>query len=310
LLGLGAGAVPVAKTALKGGGLLGKEALRQMNEGTGLLSKLVPDQKMYALPPAKYQGKTLEGMPTNINMGGGRVEQFGTDQRLVDLAKQYTADRGIPYAEQNIYASVDPVRGKKIADAYEKMLNNPADPKVKKAYDALVKETQEQYETLRKAGMTFDFIPKGADPYGNPRNAINDIILNKNLSIYPTTEGFGSLTRASQTNPLLQKTGEKWDGKDVLVNDMFRAVHDVFGHAKRGVGFRGVGEENAFQSHARMFSKDALPALASETRGQNSWVNFGQFGRRNQLATPENTIYADQKIGILPEFAYLEGLLR
>jgi hypothetical protein len=46
LLGLGAGAVPVAKTALKGGGLLGKEALRQMNEGTGLLSKVTIDPKM------------------------------------------------------------------------------------------------------------------------------------------------------------------------------------------------------------------------------------------------------------------------
>jgi hypothetical protein len=50
LLGLGAGAVPVAKTALKGGGLLGKEALRQMNEGTGLLGKATIDSRINIVP--------------------------------------------------------------------------------------------------------------------------------------------------------------------------------------------------------------------------------------------------------------------
>jgi hypothetical protein len=46
LLGLGAGAAPAARTALKGGGLLGKEALRQMNEGTGLLGKVAIDPRI------------------------------------------------------------------------------------------------------------------------------------------------------------------------------------------------------------------------------------------------------------------------
>jgi len=310
LLGLGAGIVPTAKLAAKGGGLLGREALRQMNQGTGILSKITPDPRMNILPPEKYIGKTLEGMPTNINMGNGIIEQFGTDQRIVDIAKQYSADKGLPYLEQSIYASVDPVRGKKIADAYEKMLNNPADLKVKNSYNALIKETQDQYEALRNAGYNFEFMEKGIDPYKNPRNAINDIILNKKLAVYPTEEGFGSLSISSQANPLLQKTGEKWKGKDVLTNDMFRAVHDVFGHAKRGVGFRSVGEENAYQSHAKMFSPEALPALASETRGQNSWVNFGKYGKQNQLSDPKNTIYANQKTGLLPEWAWLEGLVK
>lgn len=304
-------AAKTASTATKSGAKsAAKEIAKQIESGTGVFGKLVPETKMYALPPEKYRGETLKGMPTNIDMGGGRIEQFGTDQRIVDLAKQYAADKGLPYAEQSIYASVDPVRGKKLADAYEKMLNNPADPKVRKAYDALVKETQDQYEALRKAGYKFEFMPQGIDPYGNPRNAINDIVLNKNLAVFPTEQGFGSLTTASQANPLLQKTGEKWGGKDVLANDMFRAVHDVFGHSKHGVGFRSAGEENAYQSHARMFSPEALPALTSETRGQNSWLNFGKYGKENQTANTANTIFADQKTGILPEWAWLEGLLK
>jgi hypothetical protein len=55
LLGLGAGAAPAARTALKGGGLLGKEALRQMNEGTGLLSKVTIDPRMYAVTKTDYE---------------------------------------------------------------------------------------------------------------------------------------------------------------------------------------------------------------------------------------------------------------
>ena len=55
LLGLGAGVAPAARTAVKGGGLLGKEALRQMNEGTGLLSKLVPDPRQYAVTKTDYE---------------------------------------------------------------------------------------------------------------------------------------------------------------------------------------------------------------------------------------------------------------
>jgi len=66
------------------------------------------------------------------------------------------------------------------------------------------------------------------------------------------------------------------------------------------------GEENAFQAHMRMFSPEAQKALATETRGQNSWVNFGPKGAENR-ANPANTTYATQKAGILPDWAINEG---
>ena len=305
--------IPMIKPAAIGTGkaakYLGKEALRQGYEGTGVLGKIAPDIKMSALPPEKYVGKTLKDMPIMIDMGGGRLEPFGTDQRIVDIAGQYAADRGLVYKPQTNYVPVDEVRAKKIAAAYDKMQNNPSDKKVKKAYDALIEETQAQYEALKKAGYNFEFMPEGADVYGNPRNAINDIVTNKHMFVFPTESGFGSLTPAQASNPLLIKTGEKWGGKDVTANDLFRAVHDVFGHSKHGVGFRATGEENAYQSHAKMYSPEALPAATSETRGQNSWLNFGPYGNRNKKAKTEDTIFADQKAGLLPDWVWREGLL-
>lgn len=263
------------------------------------------------LPPSKYVGKTLEGMPDVVNVGG-KMEQFGTDQRLVDIAKSYVSDKGLIYSPQTKYASIDENRATRLAQAYEGMANNPNDPKVKKAYNAMIEETMAQYEALRKKGYKFDFMPESGDIYGNPRNAINDIVQNKRLSIFPTEQGFGgpSAATASEANPLLMRTGETWNGKPVTANDVFRAVHDVFGHGKHGVGFRATGEENAFQSHARMYSPEALPAATSETRGQNSWVNYGPFGKSNKTASPILTEYAEQKTGLMPAWTWREGLLK
>jgi hypothetical protein len=266
---------------------------------------------MGATAPAKYVGKALEGMPTLIKIGN-KLEEFGTDQRLVDLAKQYTENKGMIYSPQTKFAEVDPARAQRLANAYERMDNNPNNPNVKKSFDALINETMDQYEALRKHGYKFDFMPASGDIYGNPRNAINDVVLNKHLSVFPTEQGFGgaSAAKASEANPLLMKIGEQWNGKDVTANDIFRAVHDVFGHSKHGVGFRAAGEENAFQAHAKMYSPEALPALTSETRGQNSWVNYGPQALRNFKANPLETEYAEQKTGLLPSWAWTEGILK
>ena len=265
----------------------------------------------YVLPPQKYVGKTLEGMPDIVKVGD-KMEQFGTDQRLVDIAQRYAQNKGLTYNPLKTYTEVDADRAKRLALAYQLMKNEPNNPAVKKAYSSMIDETMDQYDALRKQGYKFDFMPAGGDIYGNPRNAINDVVTNKRLSIFPTIEGFGgpSAAIASEANPLLIKTGEKWGGKDVTANDVFRAVHDVFGHAKHGVGFRAGGEENAFQAHARMYSPKALPAATSETRGQNSWVNFGPYGEKNRTANPLLTEYAEQKTGIMPAWTWLEGIAK
>ena len=299
---------PMAGPAVRGAGrLVGSQINRAMLGEGGLLAPITP-QPMRMLPPKQFVGKPLEGLPSKVDVGG-RVEEFGTDQRLVDIAKDITEKKGLIYSPQLKYAEVDPARATRLAEQYTLMQNNPSDPKVKKAYDAMINETMDQYEALRKAGYKFSFMPESGDIYSNPRNAINDIVLNKQLSVFPTEQGFGSLVEASQANPLLMKIGEKWQGKDVTANDVFRAVHDVFGHAKQGVGFRAVGEENAAQAHARMYSPEALPAVMSETRGQNSWVNYGPYGAQNRIATPENTIYAEQKTGLMQPWTWKEGLL-
>jgi hypothetical protein len=305
---------PLAPMVGRGGKAVARMAGEEINaammgERGGLLGAITP-QPLNILPPKQFRGKALKGLPSKVNVGG-TIEEFGTDQRLVDIAKGVTEKKGLVYSPQLKYAEIDPDRATRLANQYELMQNNPSDPKVKKAYNAMIDETLDQYEALRKAGYQFNFMPEGGDIYGNPRNAINDIVMNKRLSVFPTEQGFGgpSAAKALEANPLLMRIGEKWQGKDVTANDVFRAVHDVFGHAKYGTGFRAGGEENAFQAHARMYSPEALPAVTSETRGQNSWVNFGPYGAQNRIANPALTEYAEQKTGIMQPWTWQEGLL-
>ena len=241
----------------------------------------------------------------------------GPDPRLVEVAQRYARDAGIPFVRQARYVEVDEARARRIADAYDAMEHAPQDPRVKEAYENLIRQTTAQYRALEKAGYKFWFFDETNDPYqGNPWNAMRDLRANKRMGVFATEAGFGSGATDLNVddNPLLADTGIEWpygspDGemKRVLANDLFRAVHDAFGHGIEGAGFRARGEENAWQAHARMFTGSALGALTSETRGQNSWLNFGPYGEKNQTAKVEDTTFADQKTGLMPEWTWTEG---
>lgn len=174
------------------------------------------------------------------------------------------------------FAELDEDKAKRIADAYDKMESKPDDPLVKRAYEALVRETLEQYNAMAEAGYTI--VIDNDEPYSNSSDMINDLRDNKQIKILSTEAGFGDTgitDEQRQNNPMLQDSGLKdANGNTLLVNDVFRAVHDFFGHAQEGNSFGPKGEEIAWQVHSEMFSEDARRALTTETRGQNSWVNF------------------------------------
>ncbi len=209
-----------------------------------------------------------------------------------------------PYTPPTKYHPLDPEHSKAIAQAYEEMAHTPNDPATKASYDALIKETQDQYNAIKKTGLKIEPIKPGMeDPYAaNPRLAAKDVAENNHLWFFPTDMGFGAMHTPTDKNPMLRKTGEKVGDHELLANDMFRIVHDYFGHLKEGHGFRAAGEDNAWRTHAQMYSDIARPAMTTETRGQNSWVNYGPHGEKNRKANATDTTYADQKVGLMPEW--------
>lgn len=262
-------------------------------------------------------GETLETNP-DVNMlsrpgkpAAVRIDDERYSSRDIAQVKaaeeKYLKDQGIDVPDYLRYPDQDEKRAKLIAAAYEKMQNNPDDPKVKKAYEALIEETMAQYNALKDTGINFTFLKPGMeDPYAaSPALGFKDVVENKNLTVFPTDFGYGSNPNFdASANPLLTKVGTVGDKEDAVANDAFRVVHDMFGHLGSGnPQFRSKGEERAWLQHSRMFSPDARGAMTTETRGQNSFVNFGPFADQNRAASGADTIYADQKVGLLPDWA-------
>lgn len=263
--------------------------------------------------------KTIEGYKRNLGDNGGRVTIKSGNKLFSEpnpetavIAEQYATDKGFDYTTgEKIYA-LDEAYSKKIADAYEAMQHNPSDPEVKASYDALAKETKDQFEAIQKAGYNVEIFTGEGEPYASSGDMIKDLVDNKHMFIFATESGFGTEGSQNEDNALLADSGFKdINGKPLVVNDLFRFVHDFFGHSERGNGFGAIGEENAWDVHVRMYSPLARRAMTSETRGQNSWVNFGPQMRNADgslkkkgdpgYLSPKERAFAEQKTGLLPE---------
>lgn len=231
------------------------------------------------------------------------------------IVSEYKKANNIQTPDGQPITELDVEFSKEIADAYEAMENNPSDPEVRESYEAMANETLSQYEAMVAKGYTVEMYEGKGEPYANSQEMIADLRDNKHLYIFSTEQGYGSdgiTDEQRQENILLQDAGVKdKNGKPMLFNDVFRGVHDFFGHSDRGNGFGAKGEENAWDVHARMYSDKARRAMTAETRGQNSWVNFGgqmrnedgsikKKGDEGYLLVKDRP-FAPQKIGLLPE---------
>src|SRR5690625_3211947 len=98
---------------------------------------------------------------------------------------------------------------------------------------------------------------------------------NNHLFFLPNREAFGKEGDEVEGRAGLKKTDVYLeDGYRMTLSEVFRVVHDYFGHGILGNQFGAVGEENATLQHLDLYSFEALPAVIFQTRGQNSWVNF------------------------------------
>ena len=190
-------------------------------------------------------------------------------QAARDGASDYAEQAGIKQDNTIDYKNLkaDKARAAKIAEEYNKLpvMSEAAKPK----YDALAAEVKQQFDYMtNKLGVQVEFVD--ADPYKNSKEMMADV-----------SQGRLKVLKTSTTGPHPYFTNEQ--------NDMFRAVHDYFGHAATGRGFGQDGEEAAWAHHSQMFSTDARAALTTETRGQNSW--FHNNGKK----------FAEQKTAILPD---------
>lgn len=262
------------------------------------------------LKPAGSGYKSVPGKPETVNIPGfGKVEARPVPE-IEKAAADYMKSIGRP-GEHTVseFKPLNEEYAARVADAFERMKHSPGDPEVRRSYEALMDETMAQYRAAKDTGIDFKFMKEGqADPYAaSPALGYEDIVNRGRLWVYPTEQGFGSTDSIVASNPLVKGAGRVGDKPDAVINDAFRVIHDLYGHYGPGNPFfRAPGEERAYQLHSRMFSPEALPAATAETRGQNSWVNYGPYGEANRRALGSETIFADQKTGMMPSWTSAE----
>jgi len=131
---------------------------------------------------------------------------------------------------------------------------------VQAAYGQLGKEVNEQFDELSATGLQTTY-HQGDLNYADSDAMRMDLLGNRNLNVYRGGDRHDFL---NEVDPI---TG-------LNTNEKFRAVHDAIGHGAEKTTFGPIGEEKAFGIHSQTFSPLARFALASETRGQNSVVNY------------------------------------
>lgn len=185
---------------------------------------------------------------------------------------EFHAGRGLEIAQTPAHAGMDfsgfgvtPEHVENVARAY--MALPDYDPKAVPAFHAMAEETKRQFDSLGRRGISVEVTKE--DPYDNYGQLADDLRNNSRIKVMATASTGG--------HPIFNND----------TNDMFRAVHDVYGHAATGRDFSRHGEEAAFQAHRRMYSPLARAALTSETRGQNAaLIQTGGFQTQKVALLP------------------------
>jgi hypothetical protein len=166
----------------------------------------------------------------------------------------------------------------RVAQAYRALPD--FDPNALPAFHAMRHEVKRQFDFLtaprRHGGMGFHVTVHGEDPYDTQKGGVghffNDVA-ERRMKVLSAASTGGHAVFSDEEN------------------EMFRAVHDVFGHAGTGRGVDRHGEEAAYRKHSAMFSPLARRALATETRGQN------------HAMIAAGGVFPEQKIAVLPPAA-------
>ncbi|QIG58317.1 hypothetical protein SEA_SKOG_165 [Gordonia phage Skog] len=241
--------------------------------------RVLPQQGRIARTSPEHQESRLADPA-----GWAHHVSFSPSGLAITGAKAYTGQLGLPDPHQYSYEQVkqtpDAVRA--VGRHYDSLPD--LDKKSIPHFEAMRNEVNHQHDFMtNRLGIKTQTVDH--DPYADVHEMMHDINTNKRLKVMGTAVTGG--------HPYFSDAE----------NDKFRAVHDFFGHAATGRSFDRHGEQAAYLAHSQMFTPHALPALQSETAGQNtSLILNGTFG-------PQKIAAMDPKVtGLLGDHTRLPRL--
>ena len=253
-----------AKNALNVRSLRGNKKLEPGVED--VFNRLLSDNSVLGSGPVSELART------NLDtMTAGYLRSVGMDPKYV-------------YFPRETEYAIDSDFGEALAKAYDTVVDT-VDPEIEKIYfmeGGFVSQLDDQYTYLsEKLGIVFDFKkrPASGAHYQTPEE-MTEAIDNKSFLVDSHAGDLEGVSNQDKINGMTLLGRElpaehpaRAQGATTY-NDIYRAVHDVFGHARLGNSTTREGEDIAYMYHAQMFSPEARKALFLETRAQNMTQNF------------------------------------
>jgi hypothetical protein len=184
---------------------------------------------------------------------------------------------------------------RRVAAYYQRSPRLVFDARLSRLYDRFKWETMQQYRAIVDAGIRVAPWPHPGQPYRGSAHLREAVRATRTVYVYLTREGHGAEGSPREYHPLRESSGVTVDGVTLAHNDVFRAVHDIFGHVMYGNTFSAKGEFKATFCHMRMYSDDVHPVLFTEQVAQICWYYFGPHLDRGG---PRR--YPDQKVFEFP----------
>jgi hypothetical protein len=222
------------------------------------------------------------------------------DHDLVVIARQYVDRRFSGRRRSNVLqCGVVPGRWdedfcRRVALWYDREPDLAYGAELSRLYDRFIWETSEQYRTIVDAGIRVAPWRRPGQPYAGSAQLRAEVRATSTIYVYLTSVGHGD-RRSAPYHPLRKPSGITVDGVEFAANDLFRAVHDVFGHVMHGYSFSARGEFSATYCHMQMYSTDVHAVLFAEQVTQICWYYYGPHLREGGSRR-----YPDQKILQVP----------
>lgn len=161
-----------------------------------------------------------------------------------------------------------------VADRFDRLPRVAWSPALARRYRRLKEETRAQYEAVLDAGIDVEPWLEPGQPYRDSAELVRKVRATGTIHVFLTRDGHGPSPSAG-FHPMREPSGVTVGGVELTHNDLFRVVHDVFGHVMFGHGFGAGGELKAAYTQMSLLSESARLAVFTEQVAQTCWFFFG-----------------------------------
>jgi len=234
------------------------------------------------------------------------IRESATGTGLVDAA-QRCADRGAAKPVRvallaDLVALPDESICRDVADRFDRLPRMSYDHALAWRYDRLKRETRAQYHAVREAGIEVEPWLGQGQPYRDSAELIRHVRRTGTIQVFLTREGHGPIGGAG-FHPMREPSGVTARDVELTHNDLFRVVHDVFGHVMFGHSFGPAGEFKAAYCQMALLSDTARPVVFTEQVAQTCWFFYGPHlrDRAGRLRRPGEPGYVPPHRRPFPE---------